>query len=185
MSAFRLAYRYAKSLKDLAIQKNQLEEVNKDVRRIHEALKSNQDLILMLRNPIIHADKKQKVIDRIFGDVHPITGAFLRLAVSKHREEHLPEFAQSFIEQYNKTKNITPVKVTTAVPMDNAMLAQISALLKKDAEVGTVELQNTVDESIIGGFVLQYGDKMFDSSVSRALSIIDDGFADNEYVKKF
>lgn len=185
MSAFRLAYRYAKSLKELAIQKNQLDEVNKDIRRIHQALKSNRDLVQMLRNPIIHADKKQKVIDKIFGELHPITKGFLHLAVSKHREEHLPEFTQSFIEQYNKVKNITPVKVTTAVPMDNAMLEQISALLKKDTEVGTAELQNVVDEKIIGGFVLQYSDKMFDSSVSRALNIIDDDFADNEYIKKF
>lgn len=185
MSAFRLAYRYAKSLKDLAIQKNQLEEVNKDIRRIHAALKSNRDLILMLRNPIIQADRKQKVIDKIFSNLNPITEAFIRLTVNKRREEHLPEFTQSFIEQYNKVKNITPVKVTTAVPMDNAMLTQISELLKKDTEVGTVEMHNTVDENIIGGFVLHYGDKLFDSSVSRALNIIDDDFADNEYVKKF
>jgi len=184
MSAFRLAYRYAKSLLDLAVQKNQLEEVNKDIRYIDSVVNSSRDLVLMMRNPVIHSDKKQKVVDKIFGAVNPITKEFLRIAIKKRREEHLPEFTQSFIEQYNKAKNITPAKLTTAVPMDNALLEQISALMKQDPEVGKVELHNKIDEKIIGGFVLQYGDKMFDSSILRALNTIDDNFADNEYIRK-
>ena len=41
--------------------------------------------------------------------------------------------------------------------------------MKKDKSVGTIELETAIDDNIIGGFVLQYGDNLFDASISSNL----------------
>ncbi len=82
-------------------------------------------------------------------------------------------------------KGITVVTITTPVPVDNYILTNILELLKTDATLSNVEFKTKVDEKLIGGFVLQYGDKMFDTSIARALEVIDDNFLDNSYIKKY
>lgn len=78
MSSYRLSARYAKSLLDLAIEKNQLTEVFNDVSYFNEVLKNVRELLLLLRNPVIHTDKKQKIVDQIFGArFNTITKEFL------------------------------------------------------------------------------------------------------------
>ncbi len=186
MSSYRLSARYAKSLLDLAIEKNQLTEVFNDVSYFNEVLKNVRELLLLLRNPVIHTDKKQKIVDQIFGSqFNTITKEFFKLVISKRREEFLPEFAAEFIAQYNRKKGITVVTVTTPIPVDNYILTNILELLKTDSSVSNVEFKTKVDEKLIGGFVLQYGDKMFDTSIARALEVIDDNFLDNSYIKKY
>ena len=186
MSSYRLSARYAKSLLDLAIEKNQLSEVFNDVHYFNDVLKSVRELNLLLKNPVINADKKQKVIEQVFyPKFNNITKEFLKLVVAKHREEFLPEFATEFISQYNQHKNITVVKVTSAVQLDEAQLSQIKNLLKSDSSISNVEFQTKVDENIIGGYVLQYGDKLYDASIARALEMLDNNFLDNSYIKKY
>ena len=51
MSEYRIASRYAKSLLDLAVEKKQLEEVNKDMLMFSETVEENRDLLLMLKSP--------------------------------------------------------------------------------------------------------------------------------------
>ena len=186
MSSYKLSARYAKSLLDLAIEKNQLSEVFADVKYFNEVLHGVRELTLLLKSPIISADKKHKVIEQIFFPrFNNITKEFFKLVVNKHREEFLPEFATEFIAQYNKKKNITVVTVTAAVPVDETLLNKVRELLKTDSALSNIEFKTKVDEKLIGGFMLQYDDKMFDTTIARALEVIDDNFLDNSYIKKY
>src|SRR5437868_7625953 len=107
MSAYKLSARYAKSLIDLSIEQNQLEEVKNDILSFLTVCKSSKDFTAMLRNPIIHLDKKQKIVDTVFGSTFSsLTGSFFALIISKTREAFLPEIAQAFIDQYNAFKGI-------------------------------------------------------------------------------
>ena len=185
MSAYTLSSRYAKALLDLAVEKNQLEQVNADIRFFNGVAKV-RDFALMLRNPIIHSDKKQNIVEQIFKDkFNPITFTFINLVISKRREAYLMQIAQEFITQYNQVKNITSVTLTTAVEPDEALIENVKTLIKSKAGIENVELHTKLDESIIGGFILHYEDKMYDASVHRQLEILDDNFLDNIYVKKY
>ena len=67
MSVARIAYRYAKSLIDLAGEQGRVERVLEDVQAIEKALQ-NRDLYNLLKSPIVKHDKKQQIISLIFGD---------------------------------------------------------------------------------------------------------------------
>lgn len=170
MSVQRIAGRYAKSLLDLARENNKLDRVLEDVKSFQAASK-NRDFYLLLKSPIVNARKKLSILDALFLDKYDeMTMAFLRILVNKGREPYLPEVAEEFITQYKKIKHITTVKVTTAQPMTAAALQALEAkLMASDATATSVEIETAVNPELIGGFVLELDDKIYDASVAQKL----------------
>jgi F-type H+-transporting ATPase subunit delta len=170
MSVQRIAGRYAKSLLDLAREENKLDRVLEDVKSFQAASK-NRDFYLLLKSPIVNARKKLSILDALFlGKYDEMTMAFLRILVNKGREPYLPEVAEEFITQYKKIKHITTVKVTTAQPMTAAALKALEAkLMASDTTATSVEIETAVNPELIGGFVLEMDDKIYDASVAQKL----------------
>ncbi|RYE25003.1 MAG: ATP synthase F1 subunit delta [Sphingobacteriales bacterium] len=182
----RLAARYAKSLLDLAVEQNQLEPTLKDIQLLHAICSQSRDFVSMLRSPIIKADKKASIIDAVVGSqVSTLTKAFINLMVNKGRESNMPEIADAFISQYKQMKNISIVTLTTATPVADVVKEAIAKKLTASLPAGTeVELKEKVDPEIIGGFVLQMGDKLFDASIRRDLNDVKAQFQKNIYVSQ-
>jgi F-type H+-transporting ATPase subunit delta len=181
----RLASRYAKSLIDLAIEKGQLENVFADMQWLHAACKSSRDFVNVLRSPIIKADAKKKIVSAVTnGKVGEMTAAFNNLLISKGREGNLPEIINAFIASYKEHKNIQTIKLTTATPVSDDMRNAIIEQVKKEGGFQQVEIEERVDESIIGGFVLQIGDKMVDASIAYDLKHIARQFENNDFIYK-
>lgn len=182
MSNIRIAERYAKSLLDLAIEKNELEKVYADVQWLQFLCKSNRDFVQMLRNPVIKGDVKIKIISAFTAEqTGQLTNTFLQLLIQKGREEVLPEITRTFINQYKIYKKILTVKLITAIPLDDAWKNKIAEQLKAISGKESVEMEAIVDPEIIGGFVLQSGDKLIDASVASNLREIANKFSRNEF----
>lgn len=181
----RLASRYAKSLLDLAVEKGQLEKIYADMLYLQQLTKSSRDFLNLLRSPIVSADKKRSVIDAVIGkNVSELTEAFTHLLVSKNRESGLPEIIVAFINQYKEKKGIHTVKLTTAVAVSENVKNQLIEQVKKTSGLQNIELQSIVDPNIIGGFVLQTGDKLIDASIAYDLKQISRQFENNDFVYK-
>lgn len=180
----RLAARYAKSLIDLAVETNQLEAVHADLVFLQSAVKQSRELVSLLRSPIIHADKKNNVLDAITnGKVSALTAAFNKLLVKKSRENVLPEIIGAAIEQYNKIKGIYKVKLTTAQPISADLQGAIEQKVKQETGLQNIELETVVKEELIGGFVLEFNNNLVDASIQRDLKDIQKQFRNNVYVK--
>lgn len=176
----RLAGRYAKSLVDLAAEKGQLEVVYKDMQYLQAVCKSSREFVSLLRSPIIKADKKDAIISAVTkANVSELTAAFNKLLVAKGRESDLPEIIAAFIDQYYAIKNIGKVKLTTAVPVSEELKSAIAAKVKADQGLQNVDLETAVDESLIGGFTLEFNNRLLDASVSRDLNDIKKQFGVN------
>lgn len=181
----RLAARYGKSLLDLAVEQNQLETVYADMKFLRAVCKANPDFAQVLISPVINADKKQSIIDSIInGRVSKLTTSFIQLLVRKTRESVLPQIAVSFIEQYNKLKDIHQVKLTTAIPMSNDMQQMILDKIRTNTPVKNIELETVVEDSLIGGFKLEMGNILVDATVLRDLNDVKKQFKSNEYIQK-
>lgn len=180
----RLAARYAKSLVDIAVEKNQLEAVYADVKFLEAVCLGSREFVNLLRSPVIKADKKEKIIEAVTArKVSPLTTAFNKLLTSKGRESELPEILKAFIDQYNHLKGITKATLTTAVPMSPELKQRIESKLLSEAGLKKVELDTRTDESLIGGFVLEFEGKIVDASVARDLRDIKKQFTGNIYVQ--
>lgn len=181
----RLASRYAKSLIDLSMEKGQLENVFADMQWLQAVTKSNRDFVNLLRSPVIKADKKIKIVDAVVaGKISDLTLGFTKLLINKGREANFPEIISSFISQYKSHKNIQTVKLTTATPISDAAKDAIVAQVKKSGGFENIELETAVDDKLIGGFVLQTGDKLIDASVAYDLKTIARQFENNDFIYK-
>ena len=183
MSNPRLAGRYAKSLIDLSIEKNQLDQIYQDIKLLQLICKSSIDFVNVLKSPVISSDKKEQLFEAITKDkVNPITVSFFKLLIKKTRESNLPEIVKSFIQYYNKLKGIQEVKITTAVPMSDEMSSTILQKIKSNTSIQQIELETAVKEELIGGFTLEIGDTFIDASVLRDLNHVKKQFKNNEYI---
>ena len=181
----RLATRYAKALIDLAIEKNQLEQVFADMQWLRSVYKTNRDFVNLLRSPIINAETKKKIIEAIIkSSVSPITSGFVTLLATKSRESNLPEIVNAFITSYKEKKNIQTIKLSTATEVGDATRQAIINQVKKSGNFEHVELEEKVDPDLIGGFVLQIGDKLVDASIAYDLKAISKQFENNDFIYK-
>ena len=181
----RLASRYAKSLLDLAVEQNSLDTTLADVQLLDAVCTQSREFCSILTSPVIKGDKKQSIVDAVVGGkMHPLAKAFVTLLIAKSREGVLPEIAQAFIAQYKELKKIRMVKLTTAVPATDAVKEAIRAKVAASMPGQSVEMETKVDPGLIGGFVLEMGDKIVDASVRRDLNDIKSQFTQNIYVSQ-
>ncbi len=181
----RVASRYAKSLIGLAIEKGSLEKVYEDMQFMRAVIKGSSEFATLLKSPVVAADKKQAIIDAVTqGKVGELTASFNKLLIRKGREANLLEIAQAFIEQYKAYKQIYTVKLTTASPVSEEVKKEIVDKVKSISDMKNIELNATVDENLIGGFVLQVGDKLVDASIAYDLNVIKKQFLNNDFIYK-
>ena len=185
MSVQRIASRYAKSLIDLAKDQGKLDRVLEDVQSFQKVAQ-NRDFLLMLRSPVVKADTKEKVFNQLFsGRYDEMTMAFLQILLRKGREAHLAEIAKEYIEQYKVIKHISTVKLVTAVKLSEEAVKAIHAkLLASNTTDHNVELVTEVDPDLIGGFVIEFDDRLYDASVAHKLDLMKKNFKDNLYISQ-
>lgn len=181
----RLAGRYAKSLIDLAVERNQLEEVYKDMLYLQAVCKASRQFVILLKSPVIPIDKKNNALTAVTaGKISELTAAFNKLLISKNREFFLPEIADSFIDQYNAIKGIHKVKLTTAAPVSNDVKKALVSKITNETSLEHIELESVVKEELIGGFILEYNNNLLDVSIERDLRDIKAQFEKNIYVQQ-
>jgi len=152
---------------------------------LQQAFRSSKELVVMIKSPIIKADKKDNVLDAITaGKTSVITSTFTKLLLRKGREFFLPEIITAFIDQYKEYKGIHTVKLTTAIPVSEELKKSIVDKIKADKHLKDIELLTAVDDSLIGGFVLEVGDELVDGSIAFDLKNIKKQFQNNDFIYK-
>jgi len=185
MSDSRAASRYVTSLLGLAVERGVLEEVNTDMQMVDRLCASNRDLVNMLRSPIIRHEKKKNVLNALFkGRVNSLTFDIIDILTRKNREPLLPAIAKEFHVAYNIHKGIGKATITTTVPMDAAFRAEVEAVVKQLSNKTEIELTEKTDPGLIGGFVLNVGDRQIDASISSKLKHLKLKFSENQFIKE-
>ena len=176
MSEFKVASRYAKSLIDLAQEQGNLEVVKNDMEQFVAVLYANKELQAVLKNPIMKQDKKRNILDALFENkAHPSITAFFHIMVRKGRAGILYATAKEFIQEYNEVKRIVHATVVSAVPLSPKNLDALRSAIASEINAEVV-LQNQVDPSLIGGFVVKVGDRQIDASITGKLKKLERHF---------
>lgn len=169
MKSTKSAARYAKAILELAIEQNVLDKVAGDMNYIVEINKETNDFQSLLGSPIINPDKKIAIFNELFGQFEKLTTMFIDLITRNRREYMLAQIADSFQAQLKAYKGIVPMTLISAVSLDKATKDMI--FKKVNASVkGELEINEIIDESLIGGFIVRMDDKQIDASVASQLS---------------
>nr|WP_299386039.1 ATP synthase F1 subunit delta [Allomuricauda sp.] len=169
MNESRAAVRYAKATLDFAIEKKAADAVEKDMRSIAATIDENAELQNLLGSPVIKGAVKKEALSKIFKESNQITLGLINTLTDNKRIGLLREVAFKYIILSEQLKGEDVAYVTTAVPLTAALEKEVLAQVNKITG-NKVTIQNKVDESILGGFVLRIGDMQYDASVSNKLN---------------
>jgi F-type H+-transporting ATPase subunit delta len=172
MSTYKVSYRYASSLLNSVIDKNVFDAVSDDIRLISSILEANRQLLIALSSPIIKPNLKLTVLESIFKSrVNIETMNFLRFLIEKKREDLLGDIAKIFLVLRDEKLGIVNVKVKTIVDFTHDQADQFKNNLEKLLQK-KVRLNFNVDPNVIGGFIAQVGDTVYDASLKHQLELL-------------
>ena len=165
MNSTKAASRYAKALLELAIEQGNLEKVAADMAYMHKVCSEEKEFVILLNSPIIKSDKKISIFNSLFGDFDRLSSMFIDLIAKNRREYMLGDIAASFDAQLKAHKGIVPVTLISAKALNaktkDMIMEKISASVK-----GKLEVNEEIDESLIGGFIVRMDDKQIDASIA-------------------
>ena len=171
MSSTRAAIRYAKAILDMANSKSAANEVSQDMTLIATTIKGNAELNTFIQNPTIKVEVKESALLEVFASVNNVTKGLFHLLLENKRFEILESIAIEYNKLFDEANGVEVAKVTTAIAITPELEAKILAKIKEFSNK-KVTIENTVDPSIIGGFILRIGDKQYNASVANRLQVL-------------
>ena len=177
MADSKVAYRYASSLLETALENNSLDKVYNDLKLLIESFDKSGELKRAVESPVIKPDIKISFLKEIFSKkMDKETLKFILFVVDKNREDILYVIAEKFIDLRNENLGIVELDVKTAFKFNEdqkqTLINKFEKLLKK-----TINLNLIVDNSLIGGFVAKVGDTVYDASLKHQLELLKKEFA--------
>ncbi|MBC7747775.1 MAG: ATP synthase F1 subunit delta [Methylotenera sp.] len=171
MASTRAAIRYATAILDLANSKGVAEVVNNDMKLIASTINGNLELSTFIQNPTLKVEVKEKALLEVFAGIDVVTQGLFHLLFENKRFEILEGIATEYSKLSDVMNGIEVAKVTTAFPMDAALEAKVKATIATLSDK-KITIENTVDASIIGGFILRIGDKQYNASIANRLQVL-------------
>ena len=143
--------------------------VKKDVDYLLQLLQTQPRLKELLHSPVVKVREKGLFLDRIFeNQFNTLTMDFLHLLLKNNREIFLPEICLNFQGLYSRLTGVKSAKLITAVELDKSQLQKFDELIQ--IQFGSkAEVSASVDEKILGGFILKIEDHQLDASVATQL----------------
>ena len=161
---------YGEALFSLACEENKVDSLYDEVLALEDILEQNPDLTALMNHPKVTKEEKQKVIKEVFeGRASGELTGFLNLLLQKDRYSELPAILNFFESRVKEHKGIGVAYVTSAVELSAARKKEIEAKLLSTTSYRSMEMNFTVDESLIGGLVIRIGDRVVDSSIKTKL----------------
>ena len=165
----RAAIRYSKAIFQIATESNSLSMVKKDMDAIIITHKSSSDFKNLLKNSLISYADKKEIIANILLDMSDDTSNLIDLLIKNKRLSIMNDVAIGFNEIYNQKNNIAKATVITAIPISEVVRSQILNKIKTLSEK-SVEIENIIDKTILGGFILRFENTEYNASFSQKLN---------------
>lgn len=178
MSNSAISIRYAKALRNIAVEKQQLEQYADELAKVVAVLQSEDVLRLLLDSPTFPLEKKTAIM----GDVAELLKlsdgmkSFLGLLSEKGRVGYLPQIEVNYRKFADELSGLVRARLSSACELSSERTEAIKQELEKQTGKQVV-LSVDIDESLIGGLQAEMVGKLFDGSVKTQLKRITDTLA--------
>jgi F-type H+-transporting ATPase subunit delta len=168
-----MAGRYATALFELALEQNAIDAVLADLERFGALLVESPDLARLVRSPVFTSEEQVRalraVLDRV--GLSGLAAQFLLAVASNRRLFAVREMIRDYRELVARHKGEVTAQVTLAQPAREEHLTAIREALAAVTHKN-VQVNVTVDPSLIGGLIVKLGSRMVDSSLRSKLQMI-------------
>eukprot|EP00898_Chlorokybus_atmophyticus_P000486 jgi/Chlat1/1438/Chrsp12S01998 len=159
MKADTVAGGYAQALLEAAQASNSLDDVHRDVDYLDSLIKKDEAFASFITNPIASDEDKKSILKTVATEagLNPFTSNFLQLLVDKKRSDILGEIVEQFEDIYCDITDTQVAIVTSAMELEESEQSLIAQKLQTMTGAKNIKLKVNVDESLLAGFVIQYG----------------------------
>ena len=170
---------YARALFELASLSGSVDATDVALAAVVSTVRGELELREALTDTSVPVEAKRSVLREIFGEkVTPEALAVVTLLVERDLVAIVGDVARLYAEVAEAERGIVPADVTTAVPLDDALRASLTAKLA--ASLGRpVSLREYVDPAIVGGVVIKVAGRVLDGSVASQLDSVRRALATN------
>lgn len=183
MNLSKISVRYAKALFLLAKEKNVLDEVYAHLNIMEEIIEDSPEFKSVLDNITIKRTVKKKIIRTVFADFHKVVIDFMCLLVDKDRQRFFKTIFLNYSTYYRKEKQMIHLTTTTSQKLSDSLKKKIIDFFA-NAYSCTIELEEKVDESIIGGIIFRMDNRELNMSVKNQLEEIKESLYSDRFKKK-
>jgi F-type H+-transporting ATPase subunit delta len=153
--------------------KKELSDVESDLLAFAAFLSSEKKVMMLLNHPCIKMEEKFKLVSKMI--VNPISQRLIMLLIKIKKVKAIDDIAEIFSVLIKTESNYIDVEASVAYEMDS----KEKEILKNGIEEYTgkkINLNVTVDESIIGGVYLKIGNLIVDYTLSKELNFFKERF---------
>lgn len=160
---------YATALYDVCVEENKVDEFMNEVGFINETLKGNTEFFEVLSTPRINVNEKKKIIDDVFGNyVNREIVNFIKILIDKRRIGYIIDIANEFERMVYEYKGIVKAKAYSSICLNSEQIKKIEKKLSEQSGK-TVEIENIVDKSLLGGIMIKFNDVVIDGTLKGKL----------------
>ncbi|KAJ3083943.1 F1 complex, OSCP/delta subunit of ATPase [Rhizoclosmatium globosum] len=170
--------RYATALYSAASKKNVLDTVESELNKIGNVIEKDARLQTFLETPIIDRAAKKEGVSQVLaaGRYSDLTTNFFQVLAENGRLDQTKKVVAAFQQLMTAHRGEVAVTVTSTKELDARVFRQLKDILQKSnllEKNQKLVLSNKIDASIIGGLVIEVGDKTIDLSVSSKVAKLD------------
>jgi F-type H+-transporting ATPase subunit delta len=158
---------YARALFSLALEKDAVELIYQELTNFIDALDDQAKLFFL--HPKIEIADKHQVIQKI--GISSLVINFLKVLLENSRFELLPVIAAEYQELINEMNEIVEVMIYAKNELSTTNIKKIKKKLQNKL-LKNVVIKQTIDESIIGGFKIEYQGKVIDETINSSLNML-------------
>jgi F-type H+-transporting ATPase subunit delta len=159
---------YAEALFEVGKEKGRLDEIAEQLRQFADAVGGDRDSQVFFFSPYFSTAEKKEGLGRMVSGADPALLNFLELLIEKHRMTEVFRIRDRFEQLWKHENKRLDVTVTSAVELDPAVVEKVGSEVERQTGQ-KVELASRVDDSILGGIVLQVGNMVLDASIRNRL----------------
>jgi len=168
----RIGNVYANALYSLAADENLSKTVLDELMTLDGIISREEDFLHLLSAATLSKDERCGIVDEIFKDkVHPYILNFMKILTEKGYMRYFGDCCKAYRRQYNEDNGILSVTAITASPLTDAQSARLREKLAK-LTGKTIDLENRIDPSCIGGIRIDYDGKRTDDTVAHRLDTL-------------
>lgn len=159
---------YAKSLVDVAVEKNATAAVYDDVKAILTVL-DDSDVQHFLASTAVSLSEKAGLVRLFQESGSDYMNNFLEIILQNERQSLLKPIMEEVLKELSIKTQTFDIEVTAAVALSDSQKERLAALAEKKFDLTKREFIEHIDEEIIGGFVLKANNKVIDTSIRSQL----------------
>ena len=160
---------YARSLFEVAQERNLLDAIREQLGQFADAVDESRDLATFFFSPYFSSEEKKEALKRTIEGAEETFISFLELLIDEHRMPAIFRIRDRYEVLWDEANRLLPVDVTSAVELDEDTVAAIGDRIREQTGQD-VELSSHVDSGILGGIVLRVGNSILDASIRNRLN---------------